>query len=166
MELHELVTPECVLAKVNVSSKKQLLQELARHAAKHLRSCDAEEFTQDQDTCERELLEVLLERERLGSTGVGHGIAIPHGRLDSLKSIHGIFALLEKPVEFDSIDDQPVDMIFLLLAPSNAGAEHLKALAQISRMLRNQGLCERLRGCEDPDALFALLTGEPATNAA
>ncbi len=166
MELHELVTPDCVLAKVNVSSKKQLLQELAGFAASHLRNSDAEVFTQDQDSCERELFDVLLERERLGSTGVGHGIAIPHGRLDSLKQIHGIFALLEKPIDFDSIDDQPVDLVFLLLAPSNAGAEHLKALAQISRLLRNQGLCERLRGCTDKDALFALITGEPKQYAA
>jgi PTS system nitrogen regulatory IIA component len=88
---------------------------------------------------------------------VGSGLAIPHGKLPQLDRLHGLFARLDKPVDFDAIDDQPVDLVFLLLAPEGAGADHLKALARISRILRDRAFCEKLRGSENPDALFALL---------
>ena len=98
-----------------------------------------------------------MERERLGSTGVGHGVAIPHGRFSELDQICGIFVKLDKPVNYDSIDDQPVDLIFLLLVPEEAGADHLKALAKVSRIFRDQGTCDKLRGADNSDAIFAIL---------
>ena len=115
---------------------------------------------------ERQIFDVLLERERLGTTGVGNGIAIPHGKLPGLSRLYGLFARLEHPVDFDSIDEQPVDLIFLLLAPEAAGADHLKALARVSRLLRDRTICEKLRGADNPDALYALLTERAASHAA
>ncbi len=115
---------------------------------------------------ERVIFDTLLERERLGTTGVGNGIAIPHGRLPGLDKLYGLFARLERPVDFDSIDEMPVDLIFLLLAPESAGADHLKALARVSRLLRDKAVCEKLRGAESADALYALLTDSPASHAA
>jgi PTS system nitrogen regulatory IIA component len=100
----------------------------------------------------------LIERERLGTTGVGNGIAIPHGKLSNLDRLYGLFARLERPVDFNAIDEKPVDLIFLLLAPETAGADHLKALARVSRLLRDASICEKLRGTETSDALYALLT--------
>ena len=114
---------------------------------------------------ERTIYETLLERERLGSTGVGHGIAIPHGKLAQLTRLHGLFARLDTAVDFESVDDQPVDLVFLLLAPEGAGADHLKALARISRLLRNQAVVDKLRASDDPDALFAILTEPVETGA-
>ena len=154
MDIEDLITPESVVASLRVTSKKHALQELARRAA---------EMTGLQ---ERAIFEVLLERERLGSTGVGNGIAIPHGKLPGLKRLYGLFARLETPIDFDAIDEQPVDLIFLLLAPEAAGADHLKALARISRLLRDRGICEKLRGADQPDALYALLTQSTASHAA
>ncbi|MBL8832412.1 MAG: PTS sugar transporter subunit IIA, partial [Rhodospirillales bacterium] len=119
MEFTEFMTPECVVASLKATSKKQALQELAKKAAE-ISSAD-----------ERQILEVVMERERLGTTGVGNGIAIPHGKLPGLKRLSGVFARLEKPIDFESIDEQPVDLIFLLLAPEGAGADHLKALARV-----------------------------------
>ena len=107
-----------------------------------------------------------MERERLGTTGVGNGIAIPHGKLPTLDRLYGLFARLERPVDFDSIDEQPVDLIFLLLAPETAGADHLKALARVSRLLRDKSACEKLRGTEEAEALYALLTESAAPDAA
>ena len=104
-----------------------------------------------------EIASVLMERERLGSTGVGHGVAIPHGRFSELEKICGIFVKLGKPVNYDAIDDQPVDLIFLLLVPEHAGADHLKALAKISRVLRDQSICAKLRGTDSGDAIYAIL---------
>ena len=109
---------------------------------------------------------MILERERLGTTGVGNGIAIPHGKLANMERPHGLFARLERAIDFDSIDDRPVDLIFLLLAPETAGADHLKALAQISRLLRDRNICEKLRGTDTPEALYALLTDSTSTRAA
>ena len=149
MEVSELLTVENVIADLRVTSKKQALQELSKFAADH----------SGQD--ERAIFDVLLERERLGTTGVGNGLAIPHGRLPGLEHIYGFFARLEKPIDFDSIDDNPVDLIFLLLAPQGAGADHLKALARISRLLRGPEICEKLRGANSRDALFALLSQAP-----
>ena len=115
---------------------------------------------------ERAIFDVLMEREKLGTTGVGNGIAIPHGKLANLDRLYGLFARLENPIDFQSIDEQPVDLIFLLLAPETAGADHLKALARVSRLLRDQVACEKLRGTDDGEALFALLTESSATQAA
>ncbi|MGK2742106.1 PTS IIA-like nitrogen regulatory protein PtsN [Tepidicaulis sp. LMO-SS28] len=152
MDLHDLVAPEGVIAHLKATSKKQALQELAAKAAK-VTGLD-----------ERKIFETLLERERLGSTGVGHGIAIPHGKLASLDRLHGLFARLDHPIDFDSVDEKPVDLIFLLLAPESAGADHLKALARVSRLLRNQQMTDKLRATETNEALYALLT-EPSASA-
>jgi PTS system nitrogen regulatory IIA component len=154
MELEDLVSPEGVIAHLKVTSKKQALQEIAARAAALT------------GVSERTIFETLLERERLGSTGVGQGIAIPHGKLAALTRLHGLFARLDTPIDFESVDDQPVDLVFLLLAPEAAGADHLKALARISRLLRNQAVVEKLRASDDAAALFAILTEPAATNAA
>jgi nitrogen PTS system EIIA component len=153
MEISDLITPDSIFSKLPATSKKQALQELAKRAS------DISELN------ERVIFDALIERERLGTTGVGNGIAIPHGKLAGLDRLHGLFARLDKPIEFDSIDEQPVDLIFLLLAPECAGADHLKALARVSRLLRDRLTCEKLRGSEDPNALYALLI-ETATDAA
>jgi PTS system nitrogen regulatory IIA component len=142
------------MPRLKVSSKKQALQELARRAA---------EIT---GVHERQIFDVLLERERLGTTGVGNGIAIPHGKLADVKKMFGLFARLEHPVDFEAIDEQPVDLIFLLLAPETAGADHLKALARVSRLLRDRAVCEKLRGANQPAALYALLTETAQSHAA
>ncbi|NMM44790.1 PTS IIA-like nitrogen regulatory protein PtsN [Rhodospirillaceae bacterium KN72] len=152
MELYDLLSAESVIEKLNVASKKQALQEVARRAA---RVTGLEE---------RAIFDTLLERERLGTTGVGKGIAIPHGKLAGLDRPYGIFARLTKPIDFDAIDDQPVDILFALLAPLDAGADHLKALARVSRLFRDRDMCEKLRGSDQADALYGLLT-EPSTSA-
>jgi PTS system nitrogen regulatory IIA component len=154
MNLAEIISPRGVIANLRVSSKKQALQELAKRAA---------EITGEP---ERAVFEVLLERERLGTTGVGNGIAIPHGKLASLPRLYALFAKLEHPIDFDAIDEQPVDLICLLLAPQTAGADHLKALAQVSRLLRDRQVCEKLRGASSPEAIYALLTETPHSHAA
>jgi PTS system nitrogen regulatory IIA component len=150
----ELITPASIIANLRASNKKQALQELARKAS---------ELTGQH---ERMIFDVLLERERLGTTGVGQGIAIPHGKLASLDRVYGLFARLERPIDFDAIDEQPVDLMFLLLAPEQAGADHLKALARVSRLLRDNAVCEKLRGSTSADALYALLTQTEASHAA
>ncbi|HLO76956.1 MAG TPA: PTS IIA-like nitrogen regulatory protein PtsN [Magnetospirillum sp.] len=154
MDIADLITPAAVIPNLRATSKKQALQDLAKKAA---------ELTGQN---ERAVFDVLLERERLGTTGVGNGIAIPHGKLPSLARLYGLFARLERPIHFESIDEQPVDLIFLLLAPETAGADHLKALARVSRLLRDKGVCEKLRGTDNADGLFALLTESPASRAA
>ena len=146
MEITDLITPDSVIPTLRASSKKQALQDLAKKAA---------EITGEH---ERAVFEVLMERERLGTTGVGNGIAIPHGKIASLGRLYGVFARIEEPVDFQAIDDQPVDLVFLLLAPEDAGADHLKALARVSRLLRDAATCEKLRGTDNGDALYALLT--------
>ena len=150
MEISDLLQPEAVISGLKASSKKQALQELSRHAAR---------ITGDND---RKIFETLLERERLGTTGVGNGIAIPHGKLADLKKLYGVFARLDKPIDFDAIDEQPVDLIFLLLAPEGAGADHLKALARVSRLLRDATICEKLRGADTADGLYMLLVQSEA----
>jgi nitrogen PTS system EIIA component len=154
MEIVDLITPRSIVPQLRAANKKQALQELAKRAAG---------MTGLQ---ERTIYDVLLERERLGTTGIGMGIGIPHGKLPGLTRLYGIFARLERPIPFDAIDDQPVDLIFLLLAPENAGADHLKALALVSRLLRDRAICDKLRGTDNPDALYALLTDHTATHAA
>jgi PTS system nitrogen regulatory IIA component len=143
-----------VIANLRVTSKKQALQELAKKAA---------EITGQP---ERALFEVLMERERLGTTGVGHGIGIPHGKLPELDRLYGLFARLESPIDFDAIDEHPVDLIFVLLAPETAGADHLKALARVSRLFRDRAVCEKLRGTDSAEAIYALLTQSQASHAA
>jgi PTS system nitrogen regulatory IIA component len=137
--------PDAVLASVKASGKKALLAELASRAAGM--------FKID----ERRLFDRLLERERLGSTGIGGGIAIPHGRMSALGQPRGLFARLAQPIAFDAIDERPVDIVFLLVAPEGAGADHLKALARVSRLLRDRSLVEKLRATESAEALYALL---------
>jgi PTS system nitrogen regulatory IIA component len=151
MNISELLAPDAVLASLKVQSKKQLLQDLAARASQITR------------IPERKIFETLTERERLGSTGVGQGIAIPHGRLSDIKTISGVFARLESPIEYDAVDRQPVDLVFMLLAPEGAGADHLKALARVSRLLRNQQTVEKLRAATKPEALYAILT-EPTAS--
>lgn len=146
MEITDLLTPGSVIAALKSQGKKQLLQELAARAAPLT------------GLPERRIFETLSERERLGTTGVGQGIAIPHGRLNGLTKITGLFARLETPIDYDAVDNQPVDLVFLLLAPEQAGADHLKALARVSRLLRNQPICEKLRAAAKSEALYAILT--------
>jgi len=146
MPLNDLLTPAAVIPALRVNSKKQALQELASRAA---------ELTGQN---ERSLLEVLIQREKLGSTAVGSGIAIPHGKLPKLSQLFGMFARLARPVEFEALDEQPVDLIFLLLAPEGAGADHLKALARVARLLREPGIAAKLRESEDVDTLYTVLT--------
>ncbi|WP_366655433.1 PTS IIA-like nitrogen regulatory protein PtsN [Fodinicurvata sp. EGI_FJ10296] len=150
----DFVTPASIIPVLRGTSKKQVLQELARHAATvtGLR--------------ERAIFDVLLDREKLGTTGVGRGVAIPHGKLPQLTSVHGFVAKLEKPIDFDAVDDAPVDLIFMLLAPEKAGADHLKALAKVSRLLRDPALCQKLRGCETSDAIFAVIASQLDASAA
>ena len=147
MPLTDLLTPEAVIPALKCNSKKQALQELAAHAA-----------TLIPDLTEREIYDTLVQRERLGSTGIGDGIAIPHGKPEKLDRVVGLFARAERPFDFDALDGQPVDLMFLLLAPENAGADHLKALARVARVLREPAMLERIRATRDPDALYALLT--------
>lgn len=152
MNISDLLQPTAVLASLKVQSKKQLLQELSARAA------------QQTGLPERKIFETLTERERLGSTGVGQGIAIPHGRMADIKQIVGVFARLESPIDYDAVDRQPVDLVFMLLAPDAAGADHLKALARVSRLLRNQQAVEKLRAAAKAEALYAILT-EPTASA-
>jgi PTS system nitrogen regulatory IIA component len=154
MEINDLISLEGIVANLRATSKKQALQDLARRAA---------DVTGEP---ERAIFEVLIERERLGTTGVGNGIAIPHGKLPGLDRLYGFFARLETPIDFDAIDEQPVDLICLLLAPESAGADHLKALARVSRLLRDRSICEKLRGSDTAEAIFALLTESTASHAA
>ncbi|WP_439817043.1 PTS IIA-like nitrogen regulatory protein PtsN [Zavarzinia sp. CC-PAN008] len=145
MSIAQLVRPQGVIAHLKVASKKQALQDLSARAARLT------------GHPERQIFDILIERERLGTTGVGQGIAIPHGKLPGLDRLHGLFARLDNPIDFEAIDDQPVDLIFLLLAPENAGADHLKALARVSRLLRDREMCEKLRASEEDEAIYALL---------
>lgn len=154
MDLSDLLTADAIVPRLKANSKKQALQDLAIKAASLT------------GRGEREILETLMQREKLGSTGVGHGVAIPHGKLAGLTRLVGVFACLERPIDFDSLDNEPVDIMFLLLAPENAGADHLKALARIARVLRDQDTAEKLRATTDPNALFTLLTEEAKSNAA
>ncbi len=154
MDIVDLLTPRGVIAQLRATSKKQVLQELARRAAAMA------------DIPERRIYDVLAERERLGTTGIGSGIAVPHGKLAELTRLYGLFARLERPIPFEAIDNQPVDLVFVLLAPLDAGADHLKALARVSRLLRDHVTCEKLRGTDNADALYALLTSQTESHAA
>ena len=154
MEIVDLIEAGAVVSNLKATSKKQALQELAKRSAAIT------------GLSERTIFDVLLERERLGTTGVGNGVAIPHGKLADIKKLHGLFARLDTPIDFDAIDEQPVDLIFLLLAPVEAGADHLKALARVSRLLRDRKICDKLRGTDSAEAIYALLTDAAASQAA
>jgi nitrogen PTS system EIIA component len=153
MLLSDLVAPNAVIPALKVNNKKQALQELAAKAA---------ELTGQN---ERTVFETLMQREKLGSTANGNGIAIPHGKLARLGSLFGLFARLERPIEFEALDGEPVDLIFLLLAPESAGADHLKALARIARLLRDTDVVKKLRQSNDAEALYAVLA-MPSASAA
>lgn len=153
MEIEDLLTAGNVLGDFKASSKKQTIQTLSRKLAESV-SLDP-----------RLVFDSLLERERLGSTGVGKGVAIPHARVDGLTGIKGLFARLCSPIDFDSVDDTPVDIVFMLLAPTDAGADHLKALARVSRLLRDDTTLTKLRATSDASALYAMLA-QPSSNAA
>jgi PTS system nitrogen regulatory IIA component len=150
MDLGNLITRDGVIPLLKARSKKQVLQELANEAA-HQTGLD-----------QRDVFDTLLQRERLGSTGVGHGIAIPHGKIAGLKQIFGLFAKLDTPIDFDAIDDLPVDLVFVLLAPESAGADHLKALARVSRLLREPDAVEKLRATKDKPGIYSILTAPAA----
>lgn len=146
MDLIDLLKPDAVIPSLDVQSKKQTLHEVSVTAAHQT------------GLGEREIFETFLQRERLGSTGVGQGVAIPHGKLATLSALVGVFARLAKPVEFEALDEQPVDLVFALLAPEEAGADHLKTLARIARVLRDPEVAQKLRGAADADELHAVLT--------
>ena len=153
MEIRDILSPEAVICGLKAANKKQALQEMSRQAA----AVTA--------LNEKRIFETLLERERLGTTGVGNGIAIPHGKLPKLNKLFGLFARLERPVEFEALDGQPVDLVFLLLAPEAAGADHLKALARVARLLRDADVARKLRDSRDAEALYAVLA-MPSASAA
>jgi nitrogen PTS system EIIA component len=153
MLLTDLVTLNAIIPALRVSNKKQLLHEIATKAAELCGQND------------RSILEVLQQREKLGSTGVGHGIAIPHGKLPKLTRQFGLFARLDRPIDFEALDAQPVDLVFLLLAPEGAGADHLKALARVARLLRDTDVARKLRGSRDAETLYAVLA-MPSASAA
>ncbi len=154
MELVSLLSPAAVRVLPGITSKKRLFQELGELlAAERNLSCGP-------------VFDALQERESLGPTGVGHGIALPHARLDGLDEVCGIFVKLEKPLDFDAVDRQPVDLVFALFAPEEAGVDHLKALALVSRTMRDQGLCSKLRANDDPATIYAILTDTQNTRAA
>ncbi|MBG20831.1 MAG: PTS IIA-like nitrogen-regulatory protein PtsN [Rhizobiales bacterium] len=154
MALADLIAQNAVLPALKANSKKQLLQEMSAKAATLT------------GLPEREIFDVILQRERLGSTGVGNGIAIPHGKMAHLDHIVGEFARLEQPVNFEALDDEPVDLVVLLLAPEGAGADHLKALSRIARVMRDSDLVEKMRATDDAASLYAFLSDSQASNAA
>ena len=154
MELTSILRPEAVRVISAASSKKRLFQEIG----------DIAQSTYGLDSSET--VDALMERESLGPTGVGHGVALPHARLEFLEKVVGIFVMLEKPIDFGAVDRQPVDIAFALFAPEEAGVEHLKALALVSRTLRNSSLCSKLRANPDPNKLYAILTEPQSVQAA
>ncbi|MFT3966903.1 MAG: PTS sugar transporter subunit IIA [Sphingobium sp.] len=153
-DFSDLVVAKAVKANVAASNKKQVFQLLSEIAAGAYAVSAAE------------VVERLTERERLGSTGFGGGIAIPHAKLDTIADVRGAVLLLDEAVPFDAVDDMPVDVVFMLLSPSDSGAEHLKMLARVSRFLRNEAQVKRLRGAQSDDALHVILTGGEARDAA
>jgi PTS system nitrogen regulatory IIA component len=153
MPLTDLVAPRAIIPALKVNNKKQAIQEFAARAA------------EISGQNERDIFEVLQQREKLGSTAVGNGVAIPHGKLPKLKQLFGLFARFERPVDFEALDSQPVDLAFVLLAPEGAGADHLKALARVARVLRDPEIAKKLRESRDADAIYAVL-GMSAASAA
>ena len=154
MDIFDLLKPEAVKSVSTVSSKKMLLHALSDFAAQ-AHGLDAETTVR-----------ALQDREALGPTGVGHGVAIPHARIAGLEEVKAVFIRLEKPIDFDSVDRQPVDLAFALFAPEDAGVEHLKALALVARTLRDAAVCTKLRANRDLGTLYAILTEDPTKQAA
>lgn len=154
MTLTDLITRESIIPALKVANKKQALQEISERAAA---ICGLSV---------REIFDALLQRERLGSTGIGSGIAIPHGKLNKIDRICGVFARLEKPIDFEALDGEPVDLILLLIAPESAGADHLKALARVARLLRSPNVTAKLRATRDVGTLYAILADQPKSYAA
>jgi len=145
MPLTDLVASNAIIPALKVNNKKQVLQELAARAA----------VLSGQS--ERAIFDILMQREKLGSTAIGNGIAIPHGKMPTLTRLFGLFARLDRPVDFEALDNQAVDLVFLLLAPEGAGADHLKALARIARLLRDPNIAHKLRASHDAESLYAVL---------
>ena len=145
MRIADVLTLDGIVPALKATSKKQVLQELSRRVAERLGVDDKAVF------------DVLLERERLGTTGFGNGVALPHGKLNSLNGLYMMFARLVKPVDFDAVDGRPVDLVFLLLTPESAGADHLKALAKASRILRDESVCSKIRGGQNAEAIYSAL---------
>lgn len=154
-----LFNPACVSANLSAGGKKQLLQEMSALACKC--PCVA-----DKAFAPRDILSAVMERERLGTTGIGSGVAIPHARIEGLEKMTAAFARLETPVDYDAVDDRPVDLVVMLLAPLDAGAEHLRALAQVSRLLRREDTRNRLRNAPSAESLFTMLTEQQSSSAA
>jgi nitrogen PTS system EIIA component len=154
MELVDILSRDCIVACAKVASKRQLLQVFADKAAKSANLDSAQIF------------ETLMNREKLGSTGLGNGIAIPHGKIKGLDRVAALFARLDEPIEFDAVDDQPVDLVIMLLAPEGSGADHLKALARVARLLRTESLVEQLRQTRDRRQLYNILTNPVEDSAA
>ncbi|GJL94610.1 MAG: PTS IIA-like nitrogen-regulatory protein PtsN [Hyphococcus sp.] len=154
MGLYSLLTQEGVIHKLTARCKREVLQSMAERASKLV------------DAPTGEIVATLLEREQLGSTGVGDGVAIPHAKIEGLNKITGVLALLDTPVSFDSAEDQPVDIVFMLLAPANATAAHLKALAKVSRLLRNRNMRDALRGADSAESIFAIAVSDQQNDAA
>lgn len=152
MELADILAKRAVLCCTGVKTKRQLFEELAERAAE-ITGHDAEEIR-----------EAITNREELGSTGLGNGIAIPHGKIAGLKDVTALVARLDQPIDFDSVDDQPVDIVVMLLAPTGAGADHLKALSRVARLLRTEAVVEELRAATDPAQLHAIFTAPVATH--
>ncbi|HHL43643.1 MAG TPA: transcriptional regulator [Hellea balneolensis] len=159
MNTDTLFEAACIAENLSVVSKKQLLQEMAELAVR----CGA---VGDTNLQVRDVVAAVMERERLGSTGFGSGVAIPHARLDGLKEVKAVFARLETPLDYEAVDDRPVDLVVLLLAPKNASSDHLKALAQVSRLLRREDMRERLRAAPGDGAIHTLLTEGRTASAA
>lgn len=154
MEIADILAPQAVFERLKAPNKKKLITDLA--------ACAAQTASLNANT----VFETLWEREKLSSTGVGHGIAIPHGRVPKLEKIVGVFAHLDEAIDYESIDEAPVDLVFALLTPADAGADHLKALARVSRLMRNAAYCEKLRAASDRAQLYALLTEPTASTQA
>lgn len=159
MTQDSLFNADGVLCDLHVSSKKQLFQEMA---TKLLES----KVFKDSGIAIRDIVAAAMERERLGSTGVGTGVALPHARIEGIDKVYAIFARLETAIDYDAIDERPVDLVALLLAPSDAGGAHLRALAKVSRALRRQDMRQRLRAAPNGESLFTILTEERSSAAA
>jgi PTS system nitrogen regulatory IIA component len=154
MELADILAERAVLSCTAVKTKRQLFEDLAQRAAELTGHPAAD------------ILDAITSREELGSTGLGNGIAIPHGKIAGLEGVTALFARLDHPIEFDSVDDQPVDIVVMLLAPTGAGADHLKALSRVARLLRTESVVEELRSVDDPARLRAVLTSSDSADVA
>ena len=148
-----------VLCDLHVSSKKQLFQEMATKLL-------TKEALKTSEVACRDIVAATMERERLGSTGVGTGVALPHARIEGIDQVHVVFARLETAIDYDAVDERPVDLVALLLAPTDAGGAHLRALAKVSRTLRRADMRQRLRAAPNAESLFTILTEEPKASAA